>query len=186
MSKSASIPASSAKANPEDGPDQPVDERAFRDAMAELPCGVTVLTADDGAMAHAMTASSFTSVSLDPLLVLICVKQDARLTPILRRAGRFGVHILAEDQKALAELCAGGPAEERIAQLERRAEGAPRLPSWLARFECRLHAEHTGGDHAVFLGAVEEIAGATPAPDAAAPAPLLWWRGRLRRFRSEP
>lgn len=139
--------------------------------MARLPAGVCVIAADDGETAHAMTASSFTSLSLDPPLVLFCVGRDARLFPILRRAGAFAVHILAADQRDVAELCAGGPADARLERLERAPTAPPRLAGALARFDCALHAEHPGGDHVIVVGAVR---GLEMEPDRDKPA-LLWW-----------
>ncbi len=160
-----------------------VDARAFRDAMGLFPSGVTVIAADDGVERHAMTAASFTSVSLDPPLVLICVGLNARLTPLIRRAGGFAVHVLTEEQGALATLCAAGPAEERVERLTRVPGRPPRVEPFLARLECRLHAEHPGGDHAIFLGAPILIETAD-APDRT--PPLLWWRSALRGWRGAP
>lgn len=164
-----------------------IDQRAFRDAMSLFASGVTVIAADDGAEAHAMTAASFASVSLEPPLGLVCVSLRSPLLPILRRAGRFAVHILAADQAETALLCASGPHDQRRALLDRapgpRPERAPILPGALARFEMALHAEHPGGDHAVVLGRVLAI---TAVDRETAPAPLSWWRGQLGALAPRP
>lgn len=153
-----------------------VDERAFRDAMSLFASGVTVVVADDGVEAHAMTAASFTSVSLAPPLALVCISLRSPLLPILRRAGAFAVHVLSAEQSEIAKLCANGPHDQRRALLSRAPGRQPVLPGALARFDLRLHAEHPGGDHAVVLGQVLAIDAADP---AAAEAPLTWWTGRL-------
>lgn len=165
-----------------------VDTRAFKDAMGRFATGVTVIAADDGDAAHAMTASSLTSVSLSPPLILFCVGLEARLTPIIRRAGRFAIHILSEDQRALAELCAVGAVEERLAHLTREEGRPPRLERCLARLDCDLYAEHPGGDHAIFVGAVKSLEDATAPPTSqidqqASSYPLLWWRSAPRGLR---
>lgn len=147
------------------------EERRFRDAMAQLPAGVTVAAADDGVAAHGVTVSSFTSVSLDPPLCLICLNARTPLLPILRRSGRFAVHILTTDQEHLARLFAAAPAGERRGALFRAAGRPPRLAAFLARFDLALEAEHPAGDHIVVIGRVLSIERA-PKPTA----PLTWWR----------
>lgn len=154
---------------------QNFDARAFRDAMSQFVTGVTVVAADDGARAHAITANSFTSVSLDPPLVLVCVGLQSSLVPILRAAGRFSVSVLAASARETAATCAAGSAEARRALLVRRGAdarpSAPRLAEAAAWFDCALQAEHPGGDHGIFVGRVEALS-----VDPAKP-PLVWWRG---------
>ncbi|MEL6978335.1 MAG: flavin reductase family protein [Pseudomonadota bacterium] len=167
-----------------------VTQTRFRKAMAQWPAGVAVVTADDGAAAHGLTVSSFTSVSLTPPQCLVCVNHASPLLPILRRADRFAAHLLTETQAELAMVFAGSDAAARTRALQRRAAEPPRLARFLIRFEMRLAAEWPAGDHAVLLGeatAIERGAAAAPLDrsgpvDDSEPAdarPLTWWRSAL-------
>src|SRR5215813_312391 len=113
--------------------------RDFRLACAHFATGVTVITAERApGRVHGMTANSFTSVSLDPLLILICVEERAHLLPLLRQHGKFGVNVLREDQQALSEYFAGA---ERLREEEPEVgvrfcwseDGIPLLEGALAR-----------------------------------------------------
>lgn len=152
------------------------NERAYRDAMASYAAGVSVIAADDGVRAHALTASSFTSVSLKPPLLLVCVNQTSDFVAVVRRAGRFSLNILRESQSELGKLFATAPQADRVGALRRYAFEPPRLDhpeGPLVRFDCALHAEHAAGDHLILIGApsaLERDPGGRP---------LLWWRGRL-------
>lgn len=161
-------------------------ERAFRRAMAQTPAGVAVTAVDDGLAAHAMTVSSFTSVSLAPPLCLICVKADSPFLPILRHARRFAVHTLTEDQEDVAQLFASRPVEERLRSLSRADAAPPRLANYLVRLTLSLWREHPAGDHSIVVGEVERIE--TALGDAAVlgdrafdrlPPALTWWRSAL-------
>lgn len=144
--------------------------------MSLFPTGVTVAAVDDGREAYALTVASFASVSLEPPLVLICVRAASGFLPVLRRAGAFAVHVLAAEQSETARFFAERPAAERAARLDRAPGAAPRIDGALARFAITLEAEHGAGDHAVLVGRVEAIE--APAKETAG-APLLWWRSRL-------
>lgn len=154
--------------------DKEAAARRFRDAMAQLPAGVTIAAADDGVSAHGLTVSSFASVSLNPQLCLICVRAESPLLPILRRAGRFAVHILSADQAPLARLFASASSAERQRALFRAPGRPPRLASFLVRFDLELQAEHPAGDHSVVIGQVRGVERA-PKPGPA----LTWWRSAL-------
>lgn len=169
-------------------PPQALETRAryFRRAMAQWPAGVTVAAADDGAACHGLTVSSFTSVSLNPPLCLICLRNETPLLPILRRAGRFAVHVLAEDQQDVAALFAAGPASQRLARLLRHPGAPPRLERFLVRFSFTLYDQRAAGDHEIVVGAVERIETAqgdvADLQDGAfgeLPAPLTWWGSRM-------
>ncbi|MEL6317734.1 MAG: flavin reductase family protein, partial [Pseudomonadota bacterium] len=153
----------------------PVAERAFRDAMAAFPTGVTIVCADDGSAAHGLTVASFSSLSLEPPQILICVRAASPFLPIARAAGGFAVHVLARAQKATAEMFAGGDAAARAAMMTRVAGRPPRLEGALARFECGLAADHPGGDHRILIGEVKALERAGGAEAEA----LTWWRSRL-------
>ena len=154
----------------------PVDGAAFRQALSLFATGVTVITAagPDGRIA-ALTANAFTSVSLDPPLILACIGQRSGALATLRAAGRFAVHILAADQDETARVLARRGSDKLDAVRFRRGEsGAPVLDGCLARLDCDLAREYDGGDHAILLGTVTRIdAGNDGAP------PLTFFRGQL-------
>ena len=157
----------------------PTRQRRFRDAMGLFPTGVTLVTsrAADGTD-HAITANSVTSVSLEPLLLLVCVEHSSRLHPVVLETGHWAVSVLGLDGEAVSRRLArrGHDTAGALAGVpHHRGEhtGALLLDGALSTFECRTWAAHPGGDHTVLLGEVLEAA--TPQPDA---APLAWHRGR--------
>ncbi|HXV92077.1 MAG TPA: flavin reductase family protein [Pseudonocardia sp.] len=127
--------------------------------MARFATGVTVLTAG-GEHSHGMTANAFTSLSLDPPLVLCCVARTASMHDRIAGAGAFAVNILAADQRQLARYFADKQRPRGAAQFEPVAHrpgphtGAPVLDGALAWVECRLARTHDGGDHSIFVGEV--------------------------------
>lgn len=141
-------------------PDDPeITPRVLRDVMAEFATGVTVITAR-GDKAHGMTANAFTSVSLDPPMVLCCVAHTARMHEAIIEAGAFGVSILESEQKGVARYFTDKSRPAGMAQFERvdwfpgRQTSAPLLNGALAWLECELTETHKGGDHSIFLGTV--------------------------------
>jgi flavin reductase (DIM6/NTAB) family NADH-FMN oxidoreductase RutF len=134
-----------------------------------------------GEVDHAMTASAFTSVSLDPVLVLVCVDKEARFRDAVLEAGTWGVSVLAVEDRRAAEWFAmkGRPL---IGQLDRfphhRGEtGAPLLDRALAWLECRTRAVHDGGDHDIVVG--EVVRAEEGDRDG---VPLVYHRGRYGRL----
>ena len=157
-----------------------VDPQAFRAVVARFAIGVTVLTARHGGLDHAMTANTFASVSLEPLLVLVCIEQEARFSEAILAAGEWGVSILDASARSASTWLAerGRPLHgqlDRIAFHRGVATGAALLDASLATLECRTTAVHTAGDHDIVVGEVLSIA--TPQPDG---QPLVWYRGRYR------
>lgn len=149
--------------------------------MALFPSGVTVITADDGETALGMTVASFTSVSLEPPLVLACIGEGVSIRPIVESAGAFAAHVLGAGQRDMAELFAYGEPAARTAALIRQSGAPPsmlppQLPGALARFECALEQVHPAGDHLILVGRVRVL---EAADRAEAPAPLTWWLGAL-------
>lgn len=135
----------------------------FRKAMGSFATGVTVITVDHDGEVHGMTANAFTSVSLDPLLVLVCVDHRARTHAHLHAKKRFGVNVLAEDQRAISEYYALPSAthqhaeQEAGASFDRTKHGTPVLHGALAYLECRLHSAQDAGDHTIFIAEVEDV-----------------------------
>lgn len=154
-----------------------LDQRALRDAFGCFATGVTVVTSTnaDGS-GVGFTANSFTSVSLDPALLLVCAGRSASSLPALRTKGAFAVNVLAIDQEAVSRrFTQRGVDRFEGAAWERWSLDVPILAGACAAFECRLKREVDGGDHAIFLGEIVRMA---HAPDR---DPLLYFQGRYRR-----
>ena len=144
----------------------PLDEAAFRRTMSQLPTGVSIVTARAArGSAVGLTASSVTSLSLEPPMLLVCVGRDSELHDVLLEAERFGINVLAADQVELAQRFA-----DRDRQLLEEREvvvspgGAPLIPGSLARIECRRRGQLDGGDHTIVTGTLEwsEVAEGRP------------------------
>lgn len=138
-----------------------IDSRALRRALGQFATGVTIITAldpDTGAPIG-RTANSFSSVSLDPPLVLWSVNRASRSAPAFVAAPRFAVNVLSADQIDISGRFAS-PTADKFAGVDWRPGlgGVPLLPEVSAVFECRKAAEHAGGDHVVILGEVERFA----------------------------
>ena len=159
----------------------PPNPKLFRRVAGAFATGVTVITVErEPGLVHGMTANSFTSVSLDPLLVLVCISHDARLLSFLKTQRRFGVSILRHDQQALSEHFAKpAQAEANESPMGIRflwtQNGVPLLEGALAHLACNVVAEHPAGDHTIFVGEVETM-------DVADGEPLLFHRGHYRRL----
>lgn len=134
-----------------------IDADAFRAALGQLASGVCVVTmrADDGD--HGFTATSVTSVSLSPMLVLVCVAKNQTSHGVLEQTGHFAINMLAHDQAELGMRFATALVEERFDGLEvtRAATGAPLLPGTLAWLDCITRQILPGGDHSILVGEVQ-------------------------------
>ncbi len=135
------------------------EHAGLREVMGQFATGVTVITAG-GDQAHGMTANSFTSVSLEPPMVLCCVSRAARMHAAIMAANSYGVSVLGADQRELARYFAdwrrpAGPAQfDSVDWWAGRHTGAPLLTGALAWVECELAEVYEGGDHSIFLGNV--------------------------------
>ena len=139
-----------------------VSNTDFRKAMSSFATGVTIVTVDSDLGIHGMTANAFTSVSLNPRLVLVCVDQRARTHAHLHARKRFGINVLADHQHAISEHYARSSRHDREvdaagARFERTKHGTPMLHGALAYLECRLHSAQDAGDHTIFIAEVEDI-----------------------------
>jgi flavin reductase (DIM6/NTAB) family NADH-FMN oxidoreductase RutF len=158
-----------------------VSQAEFRKAMGSFATGVTVITVDYESEVHGMTANAFASVSLDPMLVLVCVDHKARTHTHLHAKKRFGVNVLAENQRAVSEYYADPTPDHRYAEREagarfdRTQHGTPVLHGALAYLECRLHTAQDAGDHTIFIAEVEDVV-------VRAGDPLLYFRGEYRKI----
>jgi flavin reductase (DIM6/NTAB) family NADH-FMN oxidoreductase RutF len=158
-----------------------ITQAKFRQAMGSFATGVTIITVDYAGEVHGMTANAFTSVSLDPLLVLVCVDHRARTHGHLHAKKRFGVNVLAENQRAISEYYARTTPlhqqaeQEAGARFNRTIHGTPVLHGALAYLECRLHSVQDAGDHTIFIAEVEDVV----VRDG---NPLLYFRGKYRHI----
>ena len=156
----------------------------FRKAMGAFATGVTIITVDLDGEVHGMTANAFTSVSLDPRLVLVCVDHTTRTHAHLHAKKRFGINVLCEDQRAISDYYARPERTHEHAEAEagarfdRTSLGTPVLHGALAYLECRLHTAQEAGDHTIFIAEVEDVV----LEDG---NPLLFFRGRYRRVGEE-
>ncbi len=134
------------------------DTAALRAVLGSFASGVTVVTTAVDGWLHGMTANAFSSLSLDPPLVLVCVRKTARMHGLIERGGAFAVNILSEGQEETARYFAtrGRPAEAEFAAIPHVAGvlGLPLLLGTAGRLECQLHAAHDGGDHTIYVGLV--------------------------------
>jgi flavin reductase len=155
----------------------------FRRALSQFATGVTVVTVESAPRRiHGMTANSFTSVSLEPPLISVCVDQRAHLLPLLKEKQLFGVNVLKEDQQVLSEFFArpDQPQREEMqlsVHFHWTAENIPLLDNVLCQLACRLYATHLAGDHTIVVG---EVISAALYPGQ----PLLFFRRQYRQLNS--
>jgi len=133
-----------------------MDEREFRNCMGKFATGVTVVTCDTDGEKHGFTANSFTSVSLDPPLVLVSVGRNINAFEHLKD-NHFTVNVLTADQESTAMHFAGRPLEELPFEWE-KGENGHRLNKSLAYVECEPWAAYDGGDHVLYVGKVTNFA----------------------------
>ncbi len=145
----------------------------YRIAMRSWATGVAVLTLTAEGETRGITVNSFTSVSLHPPLILVCIARRSRIHDVLLRASRFCINVLASDQQDLADHFAGRGSDDthRLTyDVSRRA--TPVLPGCLAHLDCALVAAHAAGDHTIVVAAVEEV------EIGGGEDPLLYFGGR--------
>jgi flavin reductase (DIM6/NTAB) family NADH-FMN oxidoreductase RutF len=134
----------------------PLDPADFRRALCQFATGVTVVTTRDGkGRSLGLTVTAFSSVSLDPPLILVCVDHRSEAHVGFRDAGLFGVSILAEGQEEVSRRFAGGGAAKfKGLELSTGTTGVPLIPGAVARLECRVKATYDAGDHRIYVGEV--------------------------------
>jgi len=160
------------------------NQEDFRRAMGCFATGVTVITVDYEGEVQGMTANAFTSVSLDPLLVLVCVDHNARTHSHLHARKRFGINVLSEEQRSISEHYArpdrdpAGAEEEAGARFDRTQHGTPVLRGALAYLECVLSSAQDAGDHTIFIAELEDVVVRNGKP-------LLYFQSSYRAIGSE-
>ena len=157
-----------------------MDPKLFRKTMGSFATGVAIVTTKCDGELHGMTVNSLTSVSLHPMLILICLANSARTAAAVQARGWFAVHILAEQQAALSN-CFARPNEDHYARVEftLNEHDLPVLPGCLAYLVCKVQRTDPGGDHLIVLGEVVQA----ELRDA---APLLFFRGDYSTVSTKP
>jgi 4-hydroxyphenylacetate 3-hydroxylase, reductase component len=165
---------------PPPSPAAAVDPKMFRKMMGCFATGVTIVTTKDGEQLHGMTVNSFTSVSLQPTLVLICLMPAARTTTAIQSRGWFVVNILSEKQAALSNHFAR-PNEDHYAGVNYALNefDLPVLPDCVGHMVCRVHRIDPGGDHVIVIGEVVKF-------EFGDAAPLLFARGAYGALAPNP
>lgn len=158
-----------------------VDPLRFRTVLGHFCTGVAVVTASNDGEPVGFACQSFAALSLDPPLVLFCPARTSRTWPVIERAGRFAVNVLAGDQREVSATF-GASRADKFAAVEWSAatSGAPLLSGALTWVDCELEAVHPAGDHFVVIGRVTELG------EVSGTRPLLFYRGRYCRTESEP
>jgi flavin reductase (DIM6/NTAB) family NADH-FMN oxidoreductase RutF len=153
------------------------DPQTFRQAWGRFATGVSIVTTiqPDGQV-HGMAANGIASVSLDPMLVLVCVGNDRSSHPLIKQTGRFAISILREDQRDVADYYARPPemkTERRELEFAFTKQGSAIVRDSVAIMDCHTVDEYVAGDHTIFIGEVDELA-TSPG------RPLLFFEGRYR------
>ena len=162
-----------------------VDPIEYRQAAGRLPTGILVVGTTLDGTDHAMTVSAFSSVSLDPLLVLFCAEKIARFHDTVLAAGFWSVSVLGEDSEKTARWLAtrGRPLDGQLDGIDHHAgpvTGAPVLEAALSSLECRTTAVYDGGDHSIIVG---EVVGVSNSADDR--GPLIHHQGQYRSLAPE-
>ena len=152
----------------------------FRLVLSHFATGVTIVTTCDADLRPTgLTASAFSSVSLDPPLVLICVDHKSQSYPTLREAGRFAINVLHHEHEPISRRFASTRLDKFDGVAFRLgALGLPLIEGALAHLECQTVNAHVEGDHTIFVGRIESA-------QVGDGEPLLYYRGRYHRLRGD-
>ncbi len=155
----------------------PIDDALFKLAMSHFASGVTVVTTEHEGKPYGMTVAAFSSLSLHPPLVLICIEKTVKTHDAIAGAGKFGVSILNSKQADVSNRFASR-AEDKFAGMEivKGELDLPLIAGAITRLSCRVSSKLEGGDHTIFVG---EIVGATTEEGE----PLVYYRGGYREIR---
>lgn len=160
-----------------------MDKTLFRGLMGRFATGVTVITTSQNGEHHGMTANAFSSLSMDPPLLLVCIDKGNRTYKKLQETGHFVVNFLSEDQQDISDRFAGRfKGEDPWADLDFQISdetGSPILAGTLGYADCKLESVLDGGDHGIFVGRLVD-GGLNEAE-----RPLLFYASRYRRLPEE-
>ena len=152
----------------------------FRQVMGNFATGITIVTTrDNNGEPRGLTVNSFTSVSLDPVLVLVCFDKNLSSLQAFKDSMRFGVSVLGENQEEASRLFAKRESERPASLYFEGKLGMPLLKNSIAVMECETVATYPGGDHLIFLGEVKNAEVLEPNH------PLLYFRGKYRKLATD-
>ena len=168
-----------------DDPDAVAAARQFRDVLGRFASGVTVVTAISGGAPVGLTCQSFSSVSLNPPLVVFIPAKTSRAWPAIQRSGKFCVNFLAADQAELSNQMAAKGADKfaGVSWSPAPVTGSPLVHDTLAYVDCQIQSVHEAGDHYVVIGRVLDLGVADE--DAGNDQPLLFFRGKYATVDAE-
>jgi len=147
-------------------------QTAYKEAVSQFATGVTVITAEDGDGPVGMTANAVCSLSLDPLLLLVCFDRGSRTLETVQRSKRFGVSVLAESQREVSDHFAS--KQDSFGSVPyRRVERVPVVEGAVASIVCHLDQWIEGGDHLIGIGSVISVSSESNDP-------LIWFDGSYR------
>ena len=161
------------------------DSREFRNTLGRFPTGVAIITSGAPGMEYGMTCQSFSSLSLDPPLVLVCIDNNAGILPILDETRAFTVNVLSDDQTELSGFFASSKRPAPPHQFDDVTHtpgetGTARIAGSTTVFDCTLHSVLDGGDHRIVVGAVKAFAATSPDD------PILFFAGAYRTLADLP
>jgi flavin reductase (DIM6/NTAB) family NADH-FMN oxidoreductase RutF len=159
----------------------PEQRRRYRETIGRFATGVAIVTAQSEEGPVGMTANALCSLSLDPLLLLVCIDNAARTLAPIESSGRFAVNVLRAEQRTLADAFASkARKQEHFAGVAWRLhQRVPVLERSLAWLVCDLRELHPGGDHTIGIGAVTDMG------QDASGRPLVWYEGRYENLHDE-
>lgn len=158
-----------------------VDPEDFKSALGSWAAGVTIVTTrGTDNQVYGLTVSSFASLSMDPLLILVCIQNSNVLVDMVNTSGHFGVSILAVGQEDISTFFAKSGREPVTSydqfDMEEWHTGSPLVSGAIAQLDCELHEAVPGGDHTIFVG---RVVGAAATPDK---EPLIYYRRGYRKL----
>ncbi|QQE79798.1 flavin reductase family protein [Alicyclobacillus sp. SO9] len=152
-----------------------LDTKTFRQAMGMFATGVTVMATEADGELHAMTANAFSSLSLDPPLILICLKRGAKMEHLINQGSYFSVSFLSEQQELLSTYFAGGSKDGTVPDFQFQPwSNTVRLQGSICSVACQVHEIVEGGDHVVVFGRVMDIDMDSQG------TPLLFYKGKYQ------
>lgn len=151
-----------------------IDAMTYRQVAGMFATGVLVITTGREGVFRAVTVNSFTSVSLDPTLLLFCLDNRSRTLPAVQESGSFTVNVLRDDQEQISRMFASSKSEATIddVKYDLGVVGTPTIAGCLAYFQCRVIDTYVAGDHTIIIGQVEEATFGEPGK------PLVFYRGK--------
>lgn len=153
---------------------------SFRNAAGQFASGVTIVSTRNGEHVYGITATSFVSLSLNPLLVTVSINSHSPILTEIRQSGIFAISVLSSEQEAVSKYFSTrgrGKSKDRFEGIHTVTEvtGAPVIGAALSWFDCRLHSTLAGGDHEILVGEVASAGGTDGKP-------LLYWSGGYRQL----